>query len=252
MADVLVGFKWVLDEADVRIGDDRSVDMSKAARKISDYDKNAIEAGRLIAEQVQGSAVGVSCGSDETKKAFVDALARGLDAGVWGKTAATASSTVAARAIAEVARRREVALVVCSEGSSDDYARQTGSRVGALLDWPVATSVLAMQVEGDALVARRRMEGCEQVVRLQLPAVVSVLPEINAAPIPGLKAVLAAKKKPVDEVEAGELGIDEATGVELESVRGYASDRKNVLIEGDSTADVAAKLIDVLKKEGVL
>ena len=109
-----------------------------------------------------------------------------------------------------------------------------------------------MQVEGDALVARRRMEGCEQVVRLQLPAVVSVLPEINAAPIPGLKAVLAAKKKPVDEVEAGELGIDEATGVELESVRGYASDRKNVLIEGDSTADVAAKLIDVLKKEGVL
>ena len=252
MADVLVGFKWVLDEADVRIGDDRSVDMSKAARKISDYDKNAIEAGRLIAEQVQGSAVGVSCGSDETKKAFVDALARGLDAGVWVTTAATASSTVAARAIAEVARRREVALVVCSEGSSDDYARQMGSRVGALLDWPVATSVLAMQVEGDALVARRRMEGCEQVVRLQLPAVVSVLPEINAAPIPGLKAVLAAKKKPVDEVEAGELGIDEATGVELESVSGYASDRKNVLIEGDSTADVAAKLIDALKKEGVL
>lgn len=252
MADVLVGFKWVLDEADVRIGDDLSVDLSKASRKISDYDKNAIEAGRLLAEQLQGSAVGVSCGSDETRKAFVDALARGLDAGVWVKTAEAASSAAAARALAAVARQRDVALVVCSEGSSDDYARQTGSRVGALLDWPVATSVLAVQVEGDTVLVRRRMETCEQVVRLPLPAVVSVLPEINAAPIPGLKAVLAAKKKTVDELDAASLGVDEASGISIDDVSGYANDRKNVLIEGDSAADVAAKLLEALKKEGVL
>lgn len=252
MADVLVGFKWVLDEADVRIGDDLSVDLSKASRKVSDYDKNAIEAGRLLAEQLQGNAVGVSCGADETRKAFVDALARGLDAGVWVKTADAASSVVAARALAAVARQRDVALVVCSEGSSDDYARQTGSRVGALLDWPVATSVLAVKVEGDTVLVRRRMEACEQVVRLPLPAVVSVLPEINAAPIPGLKAVLAAKKKTVDELDAASLGVDEATGIAIDDVSGYANDRKNVLIEGDSAADVAAKLLEALKKEGVL
>lgn len=252
MADVLVGFKWVLDEADVRIGDDLSVDLSAAVRKISDYDKNGIEAGRRAAEQLQGSAIGVSCGGDETKKAFVDALARGLDAGVWAKTAETASAAVAARAIAAVARERDVALVVCSEGSSDDYARQTGSRVGALLDWPVATSVLSLQVEGDVAFVRRRMDSCEQVVRLQLPAVVSVLPEINPAPIPGLKAVLAAKKKEVAELDASTLGIDEESGIVLDGMSGYANERKNVLIEGDSVAEKAEALLDALKKEGVL
>lgn len=252
MADVLVGFKWVLDEADVRIGDDLSVDLSAAVRKISDYDKNGIEAGRRAAEQLQGSAIGVSCGGDETKKAFVDALARGLDAGVWVKTAETASAAVAARAIAAVARERDVALVVCSEGSSDDYARQTGSRVGALLDWPVATSVLSLQVEGDVAFVRRRMDSCEQVVRLQLPAVVSVLPEINPAPIPGLKAVLAAKKKEVAELDASALGIDEESGIVLDGMSGYANERKNVLIEGDSVAEKAEALLDALKKEGVL
>lgn len=252
MADVLVGFKWVLDEADVRIGDDLSVDLSAAVRKISDYDKNGIEAGRRAAEQLQGSAIGVSCGGDETKKAFVDALARGLDAGVWVKTAETASAAVAARAIAAVARERDVALVVCSEGSSDDYARQTGSRVGALLDWPVATSVLSLQVEGDVAFVRRRMDSCEQVVRLQLPAVVSVLPEINPAPIPGLKAVLAAKKKEVAELDASTLGIDEESGIVLDGMSGYANERKNVLIEGDSVAEKAEALLDALKKEGVL
>lgn len=252
MRDVLVGFKWVLDEADVRIGDDLAVDLSAATRKISDYDKNAIEAGCRAAEQLQGCAIGVSCGAQETKKAFVDALARGLDAGVWVKTAEAASASVAARAIAAVARDRDVALVVCSEGSSDDYARQTGSRVGALLDWPVATSVLSLQVEGDAAFVRRRMDTCEQVVRLQLPAVVSVLPEINPAPIPGLKAVLAAKKKAVDELDAADLDIDEATGIVLDGMSGYANDRKNVLIEGDSVAEVAERLLEALRKEGVL
>lgn len=252
MADVLVGFKWVLDEADVRIGDDLSVDTTKAARKISDYDKNAIEAGRLAAEQLHGQAVGVSCGAEETRKAFVDALARGLDAGVWVKTAEAASADVAARAIAAVARERDVALVVCSEGSSDDYARQTGSRVGALLDWPVATSVSSLQVEGDTAFVRRRMEGCEQLVRVQLPAVISALPEIGPAPIPGLKAVLAAKKKEVEELEAAALGVDEASGIVLDGMSGYANERKSVLIEGDSAAEKASKLVEALKKEGVL
>ena len=96
------------------------------------------------------------------------------------------------------------------------------------------------------------MDTCEQVVRLQLPAVVSVLPEINPAPIPGLKAVLAAKKKAVDELDAADLDIDEATGIVLDGMSGYANDRKNVLIEGDSVAEVAERLLEALRKEGVL
>ena len=56
------------DDADVRIGDDLSVDFGMASRKINDYDKNAIEAGRRIAEQTGGSVFGVSCGADETRK----------------------------------------------------------------------------------------------------------------------------------------------------------------------------------------
>lgn len=252
MADVLVGFKWVLDEADVRIGDDLSVDLGTASRKISDYDKNAIEAGRRAAEQMGGCAFGVSCGADETRKGFVDALARGLDSGVWVRTAQPVQAVVAARAIAAVARDREVALVVCSEGSSDDYARQTGPRVAALLGWPAATSVLALEVEGETVLARRRMDGCEQVVGLQLPAVVSVLPEVGPAPIPGLKSVLAAKKKEVEELRAADLGVDESSGIVLEGMVGYANERKNVLIEGDSMDEKASKLVEALKKEGVL
>lgn len=105
---------------------------------------------------------------------------------------------------------------------------------------------------GDVAFVRRRMDDCEQVVRLQLPAVVSVLPEINPAPIPGLKAVLAAKKKVVDELDAAALGVDEESGIVLDGMSGYANDRKNVLIEGDSVAAVAEKLLEALKKEGVL
>ena len=80
----------------------------------------------------------------------------------------------------------------------------------------------------------------------------SVLPEINPAPIPGLKSVLAAKKKPVEELAAADLGIDESTGIAIEGESGYVSERKNVLVEGDSAAEKASKLVEALKREGVL
>ncbi len=87
-------------------------------------------------------------------------------------------------------------LVICAEGSSDVYARQTAPRLGAALDWPVITSVSHMTIAGNTLTAKRTLDDCVETVQVALPAVVAVLPEMNEAPLPSLKAVIGAAKNP--------------------------------------------------------
>ncbi|MDR1013738.1 MAG: hypothetical protein LBL86_01980 [Coriobacteriales bacterium] len=253
MSDVIVAYKWVLDESDVKVRDDLSVDFGSARGKISEYDRNAIEAGRRMAEALQGRALGVSCGPAPVRKSFSDALSRGLDEGIWVDTGEVeASAQIAARALAAVARQTGAVAVVCAEGSSDDYARQTPSRIGALLDWPTVTAVNNIEVKEGTLLVRRRMDECVQVVEVPLPAVLSVLPETCLAPIPSLKEALAAKRRPVDEKDAAGLGVSLESTLERVGVRGYLSERRCNLIEGETAAELAAGLLAALKKEGVL
>ena len=255
MTKVLVCYKWVVDEADLKIKPDLSVDFSKVSRKISDYDKNAIEAGCIAAKTLSGKAIGISCGSGETRKSFTDALARGLDEGIWVNTeeAEELDSLITARALAGVVKQQEeVCLVICAEGSSDSYARQAAPRIGAQLDWPIITSVCHMEIDGDILTATRKMDDCLQIVKTKMPAVIAVLPEVNAAPIPGLKAVMAAKKKPVKEYTVSSMAINKESGLEVIETKGYVTNRKNMILSGDSNEKIVSALIGSLRKEGVL
>lgn len=255
MAKVLVCYKWVFDETDLKIKPDLSVDFSKISRKISDYDKNAIEAGCIAAKKLSGKVIGLSCGPDDTRKSFNDALSRGIDEGIWINTegAGEMDSLVTARALAGAIKKQEdVALVVCAEGSSDDYARQTAPRIGAQMDWPVITSVCRLEIEGNMLIATRKLDDCMQMVKAPLPAVIAVLPEINPAPIPGLKAVMAAKKKTVEEYSVSSMAVEMETGVKVIETKGYVPNRRNMILSGDSNEEIVATLISSLRKEGVL
>lgn len=255
MANVVACYKWVLDEADLRINADLSVDLSRAKGKISDYDKNAIEAANRAAQILGGKAIGATFGSSGIKASFKDTLSRGLDEGMAVITSEFDGfdSTVTSRALAAaIAKDDDIAMVICGEGSSDNYARQIAPRIGALLDWPVITSVSKIEVAENRVIATRTMDDCMQTVTVELPVVLAVLPEINPAPIPGLKAVMEARKKPITELIAADLGVNLTPGVDAIEVKGYAADRKNNILPGDTNAEKVMNLLEALRKEGVL
>jgi electron transfer flavoprotein beta subunit len=255
MSQIVACYKWVLDEADIKINTDLSVDTGKAKSKISDYDKNAIETAVEVAKATGGKPVGLTFGSSKARQSLKDALSRGLDEAFWVKSEAAESvdNAVSAKALAAgIKAMGDVGLVVCAEGASDTYARQTAPRIGAALDWPVVTSICRISVEGNSITAVRKLDDCLETVRVEMPAVIAVLPETFQPTIPGLKAVMAAGKKPVTEYEAQDLGIDITPRREVLEMKGYAQERKNVIIEGDDAATKVAGLVAVLKKEGVL
>jgi electron transfer flavoprotein beta subunit len=254
MRRIVVCYKWVVDEADIKIKTDLSIDFCQARGKISDYDKNAIEAAVQAAATLEGKTVGLTFGNASTKLSLKDALSRGLEECFWIKEEGIVTDGVVTSNALTAALRtiEDVALVICSEGASDTFDRQTAPRMAALLNWPVITSVRNMKFEGNTLIAQRKLEDCLETVKVELPAIVAVLPEINRPPIPGLKAVLAAGKKPVSELTLEELGVDSTPRIKILSLKGYVADRKRIIIDKGDAADNVTELVALLRKEGVL
>jgi electron transfer flavoprotein beta subunit len=255
MLKIVACYKWVADEADIKIKSDLTVDTAKAKGKISDYDKNAIEAAVQSAKQLDGKCAGLTFGTSKAKESLKDALSRGLEEAYWinANEAESADGNVTAKALAAALTKiGDVNLVICAEGASDTYARQTAPRVGAILDWPVITSVVDLKIDGNTLTAVRRLEKCSETVRAEMPAVVSVLPEINTPTVPGLKALMAAGKKPVTEFKSSDLGIDFTPKSSASSIKGFVMDRKNIIFSEGDAAEKAKELASALRKEGVL
>lgn len=252
-------FKWVAAEGELRVDPaTRALDATRARRKISDYDRNTIEAARSAAGRLGGELVGLTFGGPDARAALKDALSRGVDRAVHvvADDGVRADGHVTAQVLAaQVRRTGDVDLVLCTEGASDTYAHETGPRLGELLGWPVVTNVRELTVEGRTLRAVRVVGADVETVECELPALVTVVPEIAPAPIPGLRSVLGAAKKPSDQVPVADLGLsaDALTArTTVTSLLGYvAARRRTVLADGDARARVDA-LVACLAQDGVL
>ena len=209
---IAVAFKAVPDSQDVQVASDRTLDFSKAKLTISEYDKNAIEAGARAAAASGGEAVAVTVGGSDidSSKLKKDVLARGMDRLVMLADDALAGLDAAATASAlagALSKAGDVDLVLCGDGSADDYAQQVDVQLAERLGWPVVTAAAQVEVNGATAVVVRALEDCTETVEVELPAVVSVTPDAAEPRIPGMKDILAAGKKPMN-VAAADASFD--------------------------------------------
>lgn len=254
MSNVVVCYKWVADESDIRISDDLSVDISKAHHKISDFDRSAIEAAMRATENTDDGVIALTYGTEDVKSSLKDALSRGPEKACWiaSEQAERADGRQTAKALAEgVKTIGDVSLVFCAEGSSDTYARQVGPRIGAVLDWPVITSVSSLSLEGNRLTAQRKLEDVVQTVQVDLPAIICVLAEGFEPRVPGLKAIMSAGKKPTEQLDANQLDIPETLS-RRDSLKGFAMSRKNLIIAEDDLSVAVDELVKAMRAEGVV
>lgn len=258
MPKILVCYKWVPDEQDIRIvPGDLSLDMSKAKYKISDYDRNAIEAAVRLVEKDGGSVEALTFGTAAVKQSLKDVLSRGPEKAwyIADAVAEKADAFVTANVLAAAIRKTgPYDLVICAEGSADIYNQQTAPRLAALLGIPAVTFVTEVQWATDEAIAIRKLEDGTETVAVKGPAVVSVFPEIGEARIPSLKQVLAAAKKPSAELKLADLDLPaEALSPKTTvlSRKGFVMDRKNIIFkEADQAANVA-QLVAGLAREGL-
>lgn len=259
MPNVIVCYKWVLDEQDLKVNPSTlALDTSRAKYKISDYDRNAIEAAAQLVEKQGGSVTALTFGAPNAKQSLKDALSRGPEKAYWvgDKLAEQADAFVTANVLAAAVRKiGAYDLIICGEGAADTYAQQVGPRLAVLLGVPAITFVNEISVADGKVSAVRKLANCTETVTTPLPAVVTVLPEINKARIPSLKQVLGAAKKPMTELKLAELGLAEqdlTPKVVRKALKGFVMSRKNVIYKDGSPQEKVDKLVAALAKEGVV
>ena len=123
---------------------------------------------------------------------------------------AVAGSDVAATgyALAKTLERESPDLVLLGQQSDDGECYTIGAVVADHLRMPSLTQVIKMDVKEGSLTAERQAEYGYDTVEVQMPAVISVGDAINEPRYPSLKAIMGAKKKPVDKVGIGDVGIE--------------------------------------------
>ncbi|MEZ5445913.1 MAG: electron transfer flavoprotein subunit beta/FixA family protein [Gammaproteobacteria bacterium] len=250
---ILVCVKQVLnldDEFEMR-GDGLDVDRDYCDRDLNEWDDYALEEALRIRERAGGDieVVAATVGPEEAAAELRKCLAKGADRGVrvWDECLQDGDGMMIAHVLAAIVRREKPELVLTGVQGADHGEAQTGVALAALLGWPWAAVVRALELgadAGEALVRRELEGGLEECIRIRCPAVLTIQVGINTPRYASLRGITQAAGKPVDTPAFGELAID---GAAIAAARASRVRRMYVpprpspsMIEGDAAEQAAA------------
>ena len=218
-------------------------------------DEFGVEAGLQIKEAAGGEVTLVSMGPPPAMEAIRRALSMGADKGILisDDALAGADALVTAKVLAAAIKRSEFDLVICGVESTDGYTGAMPAMVAEFLDIPMVTFVKKFeQTEGTLKVDRQTADGYH-VVECPLPALVTVTAGVNEPRYASFKGIMAAKKKPVEQLSLTDLGLsaDEMrVGQSIASMTAAEARKAGEVIEDDGSA--AARIADFLAEAKVI
>jgi electron transfer flavoprotein beta subunit len=257
---IIVCLKQAVDVSQLKVDPaTRQLITASAPRKMSDFDKNALEEAIRLKEKLGDAEIfTVTVSSEDAKAVLREALAIGADKAyiVNDPNVRDIDTFGTALVLTEAIKKiGEFGLVLCGETSLDSFSGLVGSRLAELLDLPQITSVKKMSIEGDAVTAERTLENANETVKAKLPCLVSVTREINQPRIPSLMMIMKASKKEIVSWTVAGLGIQQdklVSKIELVEVLAPKTERKKIKITGESVQEIAEKLAKALIQEGVV
>ncbi|GGY75419.1 electron transfer flavoprotein subunit beta/FixA family protein [Streptomyces omiyaensis] len=210
---IAVCVKYVPDATGDRgFADDLTVDRDEVDGLLSELDEYAVEQALRISEEADDAEVTVlTVGPDDAKDALRKALSMGADKAVHVNDEAIHGSDVigTSAVLAKALEKTGFDLVVCGMASTDGTMGVLPALLAERLDLPQATLLSEVSVEGGLVKGRRDGDAATEYLEAPLPAVVSVTDQSGEARYPSFKGIMAAKKKPVEELELDDLEIDE-------------------------------------------
>ena len=182
-------------------------------KNLNPYDTHAIEAAMQIREGGDAQVdeiVAVTMGPESAVRALHMAVSLGADRSLHLTDDALAGSDVAATgyALSKALEKEQPDLVLLGQQSDDGECYTIGAVVADHLKMPSLTQVIKMDIDGEALRCERQAEYGYDTVQVRLPAVISVGDAINEPRYPSLKAIMGARKKPLEGLSADDVGIE--------------------------------------------
>jgi electron transfer flavoprotein beta subunit len=229
---------------------------------INPFDEFALEEAVRTKEKLPGSTVtALTMGPPQAEAVLRECIARGADSAyhlcdrAFAGSDTWATSYTLALAIRKIAETGgPIGLVFCGKQTNDSDTGHIGPQIATWLDWPGAAFIRKIpHVDENIVRAERLMEdGCD-LLEMPLPAVLSVIKEINTPRIASLRGRLAAKKAVITKLGPADIGADASklgAASPTSVVRCFTPPKKvssAVKIEGADSGEKAAKLARILK-----
>ena len=243
---VLVPVKRVIDyNVKVRVkADQTGVELANVKMAMNPFDEIAVEqALRLREAGTAEEVVAVSIGPAQNQETIRTALAMGADRGIHIEAPHDIEPLAVAKLLKAVVANENPGLVLVGKQAIDDDCNQTGQMLAALLGWAQGTFVSALEIAGDKAKVTREVEGGLEHIEIKMPAIVTVDLRLNEPRYASLPNIMKAKKKPLDSLNAADLGVDIAPRLTIVKVEEPAARAAGVKV-----ADVQ-ELVNKLKNE---
>lgn len=211
-----------------------------------------------------GAHVGmVTMGPEQAEKILTDAITLGIEKACLISDAAFAgsdtyaTSAILAAAIGHIEKTFPPDLILCGKQSIDGETGQVGPELAEMLDLPQITNAVEFRIENGRVLAKQMVESGFRWLSAALPALVTVS-DFNGRP-------LFRSGRPDDKPEIEHIGKDALLALDPGCAMGLAgsktkvirafvpsSVRKNILIDGKTAQDKAARLLGLLRADKIL
>jgi electron transfer flavoprotein beta subunit len=179
---------------------------------INPFDTYAVEEGVRLKEQTDGKVVAISMGIPAVADLLKETIGLGVDEAVLlsDRAFAGADSLATSYALSKgIEKIGGVDLIICGKQATDGDTAQVGPSLAEKLNIPHTTYVKKIEEIREGYIRCERMtdDGYE-VIEMTLPAVITVVKEINEPRLPSMKAMMRAKKAVVNVWTADDIGAD--------------------------------------------
>ncbi len=230
---VLVAVKRVVDyKVQIRVKSDQSgVETQNVKMSVNPPDENAIEEAIKLKEQgIASETIAVSIGDDKSQDVLRTAMAMGLDRSILAKTDQLLEPLAVAKVLKSIVEKEKPDLVLLGKQAIDDDANQTGQLLSALLNWPQGCFISKLKIENKLLSISREIDEGIENLELTIPAILTCDLRLNTPRFASLPNIMKAKKKPLDIVDVGELGIDITPKIKTLKVTEPASRKAGMMV----------------------
>ena len=208
---ILVAVKRVIDyNVQVRVKEDGTgVVTDNVKMSTNPPDDNAVEEAVKIKEAGKAKeVVAVTIGEDKAQETIRKALAVGIDRGIHVKANGIIEPLAVAKILQKVVDKEKPDLVFMGKQAIDDDCNQTGQMLAALLNWPQATFASKIEVKNKSLEVVREVDEGLETIETNIPAIVTCDLRLNEPRYASLPNIMKAKKKPIEQLNAKDLGVD--------------------------------------------
>jgi electron transfer flavoprotein alpha/beta subunit len=262
MMEIVVCVKQVPDTTEVKIDPVTNTLIRQGVPSIvNPFDKNAVEAALQLKEKHGGRVTIISMGPPQAKDALKECLAMGADKAIlisdraFGGSDTLATSYTLASAIKKM---NKVDLIICGKQAIDGDTAQVGPEIAEHLGFGQVTCISKIDIYGQIVRVEREHEEGYEIIKTQLPLVITVLKSMNEPRYPTVKGTMKANRAEIPVWTANDMDIDpeqlghKGSPTQVRRIFTPKQRVQGVIIQADTVREAAIMLVETLSEAKIV